>query len=111
MPDGILVDIICKDPGPLTNGEQSTQSLTFPQTIHYSCDTGYILTGSKNRNCTSSGAWTGTEPSCVRECCCEKLSLINIIKVLHEYQMKGIKAISLKQRILPSWRKTHVYIR
>ena len=37
----------------------------FPGHIcHFSCDIGYILTGSATRTCDSTGAWTGTQPQC-----------------------------------------------
>ena len=31
---------------------------------HFSCDSGYILTGSATRRCDSNGLWTGTQPQC-----------------------------------------------
>ena len=37
----------------------------FPgHSCHFSCDSGYILTGSSTRTCGSNGVWTGTQPQC-----------------------------------------------
>ena len=34
------------------------------QTCEFSCDKGYILTGSTTRTCKSDGSWTGTPTQC-----------------------------------------------
>ena len=54
--------------GPLTNpnnGQVDTSPGTiFESTATYTCDTGYILSGSQSRTCGADGMWTSTEPTC-----------------------------------------------
>ena len=40
---------------------------SYEDTCTFTCDTGYELTGSENRRCRSSGAWSGSAPTCRRE--------------------------------------------
>ena len=32
----------------------------------YTCNTGYVLTGSNTRTCQSDGSWSGSAPMCTR---------------------------------------------
>lgn len=34
------------------------------KTCRFSCDVGYLLTGSVTRTCNSNGTWTGIQPQC-----------------------------------------------
>ncbi|KFR14496.1 P-selectin, partial [Opisthocomus hoazin] len=36
----------------------------FSSTCAFSCQTGFVLTGSETRECTATGTWTGDAPSC-----------------------------------------------
>ena len=40
------------------------RSYLFGDVIHYSCEEGYKLQGSKSRQCNEHGIWTGTRPTC-----------------------------------------------
>ena len=35
-------------------------------TCTFTCDTGYVLTGSSTRTCQSDGAWSGSDTMCTR---------------------------------------------
>ncbi|KFP91652.1 P-selectin, partial [Apaloderma vittatum] len=37
---------------------------TFGSTCAFSCQTGFLLTGSESRECTATGTWTGNTPQC-----------------------------------------------
>ncbi len=50
-----------------TNGALSTTSRDYLTTVTYSCDTGYVLTGSAARQCLATGEWFGVAPTCPRE--------------------------------------------
>lgn len=67
VPDPQLLHV--KDCGPLatpTNGVVNVPSgTTYGQTATYSCNPGYILTGSATRQCAEDGYWTGALPVCV----------------------------------------------
>ena len=61
------------DCGPLTdpaNGQVNTSGTTFGSTATYTCDTGYILSGSQSRTCRAfsspgpTGLWTSRKPLC-----------------------------------------------
>ena len=46
------------------NGSFVGRETTFPNEATFSCDEGFILYGSKVRNCQSNGSWSGTKTSC-----------------------------------------------
>ncbi len=50
-----------------TNGALSTPNLNYLTIATYSCDTGYVLTGSAARTCQATGVWSGVAPTCPRE--------------------------------------------
>jgi len=55
------------DCGTLTdplNGEVIFTTTTFMSTATYSCNSGYILSGSTTRTCEASGTWSDTAPTC-----------------------------------------------
>src|SRR5207302_158398 len=48
-----------------TNGTVSTSNgTTYSQNAVYTCNTGYVLTGSSPRTCQAAGTWSGTAPTC-----------------------------------------------
>ena len=46
------------------NGSKVGQETTYPYSIKFSCDEGFILLGSTIRNCLAIGTWSGTETLC-----------------------------------------------
>lgn len=63
--------ILAKDCGPLSvpmNGSSSGHETTFPNTISFSCDLGFVMIGSQTRKCLSNGHWSGNETSCTGSC-------------------------------------------
>ena len=46
------------------NGNVTWTGLTNGSTATYTCDSGYQLTGDQIRTCSSTGVWSGQEPSC-----------------------------------------------
>ena len=67
----VIFLITAVDCGPLSNpdnGQVDTSSgTTFTNVAIYSCDTGYILTGSETQMCGSDRMWTPVAPTCVRK--------------------------------------------
>ncbi|XP_064387176.1 uncharacterized protein LOC135335578 [Halichondria panicea] len=47
-----------------TNGGVSTPNLNYLTIAAYSCDPGYVLTGSAARACLAAGQWSGEAPTC-----------------------------------------------
>lgn len=41
----------------------------YGEVVHFSCDFGYVMQGSANLLCTSTGTWNSTAPECVRATC------------------------------------------
>ena len=55
------------DCGPInapTNGSVTGNKTIFPNSAQFGCDSGFILRGSKVRNCQANGSWDGIETLC-----------------------------------------------
>ncbi|XP_078573906.1 E-selectin-like [Branchiostoma floridae x Branchiostoma japonicum] len=54
-----------------TNGARTppTGSNSYPNTITFTCDSGYVLNGSPNTMCQADGSWTNPVPTCPRRQC------------------------------------------
>ena len=65
----LLAALEC-DPAPsLANGrmmyDNPNRSATFNSTVTYTCDVGFEQSGSITRQCTVSGNWSGSTPTCI----------------------------------------------
>ena len=58
------VPVTCSGATAPANGTVSSASATFGNTITYSCNAGYTLTGMATRSCQASGTFSGTAPTC-----------------------------------------------
>ena len=71
---GLFFTHTAVDCGPLSdpaNGDVDLSDGTeFGDTAIYSCDAGYILSGTSTRNCLDTGLWSGAEPTCDRKSSC-----------------------------------------
>ena len=59
--------INCADLDNPMNGEV-TLNTTLNSQAYYSCNDGYCLNGNQSRTCQCGGNWTGTEPTCGKQC-------------------------------------------
>ncbi|XP_062584885.1 protein jagged-1-like isoform X2 [Saccostrea cucullata] len=60
-----LQEITCGNPGTIANGVVSGSTYTYGNTVTYSCNTHFNLTGgSISRTCQSNFLWNGTQPRC-----------------------------------------------
>ena len=59
-----LTVVDCESLGDPDNGQVTVPFTTFGATATYSCNEGFILSGSLTRTCDSTGAWSGTAPNC-----------------------------------------------
>ncbi|EDO36528.1 predicted protein, partial [Nematostella vectensis] len=57
-----LID--CGSPGAPAHGSVSGDSTTFTSRLAFSCDAGYIMSGSLIRTCLENASWSGTQPRC-----------------------------------------------
>jgi hypothetical protein len=55
----------CLAPPAPGHGKVTAPKTTVGATATYSCDAGFTLTGTATRTCQTSGAWSGTAPTCV----------------------------------------------
>ena len=63
----IIIVVSCGSLPSISNGSPGTPtSTTFGGTGTYSCNTGYVLSGSATVNCEASGSWN-TRPTCPRK--------------------------------------------
>lgn len=56
----------CGDPGTPTNGDKIETGSMEGDTVYYTCDSGFKLSGDVTRTCQSNGQWSGTLPKCIR---------------------------------------------
>ena len=49
----------------ISNGSVTLSKTTFGSIATYSCDVGFALQGSTERECEATGQWNGSEPSCI----------------------------------------------
>ena len=61
-PPPTCVPVDCGQPGDILHGDVNYGLTTYKNTAEYSCHSGYILKGSKRRQCTSSGIWSKKVP-------------------------------------------------
>lgn len=59
----------CGFPGYLANGLIHGMKYSFGGTIEYSCNSGFLLVGEKNRTCLDTGLWSGKKPVCQELLC------------------------------------------
>ena len=72
------VAITCAYPKNISNGlVNSTYGLNIGDSITYSCQEGFQLSGAYVRVCNENGSWNGTEPVCKRVMCKEPHSPAN----------------------------------
>ena len=62
---------LCPNLDDLSNGmincsSNENQEHIYEHTCHFTCKTGYQLTGSDTRTCQSNGSWSGNETECQR---------------------------------------------
>ena len=43
---------------------QESTEYTYPNTVTFACDEGYVLTGQSILRCESNGQWSGSSPKC-----------------------------------------------
>ncbi|XP_019620839.1 PREDICTED: uncharacterized protein LOC109467334 [Branchiostoma belcheri] len=48
---------------------QLTGSFFYPNSVYYTCYSGYALNGPSSRQCQSSGTWSGSNPTCTEAAC------------------------------------------
>ncbi|XP_015755037.1 PREDICTED: sushi, von Willebrand factor type A, EGF and pentraxin domain-containing protein 1-like isoform X6 [Acropora digitifera] len=69
---GIQTTCEARDCGPLPiprNGSSVGNNTTFPNSIVFDCDDGFILLGSNIRNCQANGTWSGNQAFCEAKDC------------------------------------------
>ncbi|XP_067016814.1 sushi, von Willebrand factor type A, EGF and pentraxin domain-containing protein 1-like isoform X7 [Acropora muricata] len=69
---GIKTTCEARDCGPLPiprNGSSVGKNTTFPNSIVFDCDDGFILLGSNIRNCQANGTWSGNQAFCEAKDC------------------------------------------
>lgn len=65
----ICASMSCPEPDDILNGDKNVSGLLYNSVVTYQCDAGYNLTGSSQRTCTSSAAWSGIAPRCIQIVC------------------------------------------
>ena len=72
----------CGTPPDVINGSPGTQDMTtLGGMVTYTCDIGYILSGSPTVSCLASGSWS-TRPTCIG-----MYNIVYYLFVTHEYSM------------------------
>ncbi|XP_076847849.1 inactive serine protease PAMR1 [Brachyhypopomus gauderio] len=72
----------CPPPPRLYHGFYEWVPGVDPETVEFSCNHSYALSGSARRTCLANGTWDGAQPICVRACREPKVSVLVRQKVL-----------------------------
>ena len=56
----------CDEPETPANGDKVVNGNLEGDTVTYSCNNGFNLSGDASRTCRSNGEWSGTQPKCNR---------------------------------------------
>ena len=59
--------VTCSVPSSPSNGKRYYRGRNYGDRVTFSCNHGYLLTGSSSRTCQSNGKWSGIQPSCISE--------------------------------------------
>lgn len=62
--------VVCDSPETPSNGDRASANLTFQSLVRYTCNDGFSLLGTANRECGANGQWTTPAPSCERKPLC-----------------------------------------
>ena len=62
------IDLKCPTPKRPANGQKNVGGRQFNDTVTFSCNLGFTLTGSSLRRCRGSGNWDGVHPICGNIC-------------------------------------------
>ena len=71
------VPVTCTGATAPSNGTVSAASATLGNSVTYGCNAGYALVGAATRTCESSGAFSGTAPTCAPVDCGTPPSVVN----------------------------------
>ena len=93
---GLLLTVIkrykgvsCGNPPPVDNGLRTFRGTLYQDTATYSCNSGYLLSGSATVTCQASGSWS-TRPTCFGN-----LGLGNLIE-----SMKSVLLVKVVNNII-----------
>uniref|UniRef100_A0A3Q2YTH2 Inactive serine protease PAMR1 n=1 Tax=Hippocampus comes TaxID=109280 RepID=A0A3Q2YTH2_HIPCM len=92
--ENVPIERFCPPPPRLYHGYHVMMPGAKPETVEFSCNHSYALSGDPLRSCQPDGTWSGKQPQCVRACREPKVSEL------------------VRQRILPPqapFRKTPVH--
>ncbi|KAI8508634.1 hypothetical protein Bbelb_137330 [Branchiostoma belcheri] len=62
---------------PFPNNGNRTEGHLYGDTVTFSCDEGYELIGSENRNCQADQSWSGVQSNCSRKLCQQLMAPFN----------------------------------
>ena len=54
----------CGDPGRPINGNTSAVTFTIGSVVNHTCNEGFVLNGTSQRECLTNGSWSGSLPTC-----------------------------------------------
>ena len=78
---------MCEDLSQPLNGYMLSENFSYASTVHYMCDTGYLLIGQNGTTCVANGTWTSSPPECtgkrivMRDQCCNNLDNVLTIEL------------------------------
>ncbi|XP_019616668.1 PREDICTED: sushi, nidogen and EGF-like domain-containing protein 1 [Branchiostoma belcheri] len=55
----------CGHPGSLTNGSVIGNRFQYGDTVHFTCETDYVLVGQSSAQCQGNGQWSASKPRCL----------------------------------------------
>ena len=62
--DYLILAVGCGNLDTPLNGSLTGNRTVYPNSVHFACDSGFILSGSVVRKCQANGTWDGTKTKC-----------------------------------------------
>ena len=86
------------------NGTMVGNKTTYPNTLKFGCDEGFILIGSSMRECQTNGSWSGNKTKCqgVMALTCF-LQTIILIAYLQQRELKKRWCYLMQHKIVVPW--------
>ena len=95
--------VVCQSLDQIANGNLEISRSNVGGAVQYTCEDGFDLEGSVERNCLATGNWSGDTPACVRSLSNPKgKNRINIFQNDGVNKLTGVNKLLMMSTIGPT---------